>query len=57
MSAKRSDDLTLEQLDGRACIHCGGMSGPMAPVDPTRWGMLFTHALCADGHRDAKAAA
>jgi len=38
--------LTEAQLDGHACIGCGGFDGPMIPAGTTQGTQLFAHAEC-----------
>lgn len=39
-------DPTAAQLDGRACIRCGGFCGPMRPAGTGPRGQLFEHVKC-----------
>jgi hypothetical protein len=39
-------EFTDAQLDGRACLHCGGVNGPMIPLGYGPHGQVFAHQGC-----------
>lgn len=48
-------DQTVGQLDGRACIRCGGFAGPMRPVITGPRGQLFQHVKCPPQYEESDA--